>query len=152
MQVLRCFSAMTETLSGEKRLVLLLLPLALLASYRPTPRSHVFPTSDLTITCSAAQTIMLLLGGFAIASAFTKHFIAKRVAVWVLGRVSAKPHAVLLANMFVATFASMWITNVAAPVLCFSVLDPILRTLPSGHSFGKALVLGECSWNSCGAC
>ena len=91
----------------------------------------------------AAQTIMLLLGGFAIASAFTKHFIAKRVAVWVLGKVSAKPHAVLIANMFVATFASMWITNVAAPVLCFSVLDPILRTLPSGHSFGKALVLGE---------
>lgn len=89
------------------------------------------------------QTIMLLLGGFAIASAFTKHFIAKRMATWVLARVSSRPAAVLIANMFVATFASMWITNVAAPVLCFSVLDPILRTLPAGHPFGKSLVLGE---------
>ena len=43
----------------------------------------------------------------------------------------------------VATFASMWITNVAAPVLCYSLLQPVLRTLPSGHSLGKALVLGN---------
>jgi hypothetical protein len=42
----------------------------------------------------------------------------------------------------VATFASMWITNVAAPVLCFSLLQPVLRTLPSGHGLAKALVLG----------
>ena len=89
------------------------------------------------------QTIMLLLGGFAIASAFTKHFIAKRMATWVLSKVSSKPQYVLIANMLVATFASMWITNVAAPVLCFSLLQPILRTLPSGHSFAKSLVLGQ---------
>lgn len=89
------------------------------------------------------QTIMLLLGGFAIASAFTKHFIAKRMATWVLSKVSSKPQYVLIANMLVATFASMWITNVAAPVLCFSLLQPILRTLPSGHSFAKSLVLGR---------
>ena len=36
------------------------------------------------------QTIMLLLGGFAIASAFTKHFIAKRLATWVLSKVKAQ--------------------------------------------------------------
>lgn len=50
---------------------------------------------------------------------------------------------VLLANMFTATFASMWITNVAAPVLCFSLLQPILRTVPAqGRAFSKALVMG----------
>ena len=58
-------------------------------------------------------------------------------------QVSSRPQYVLIANMLVATFASMWITNVAAPVLCFSLLQPILRTLPSGHSFAKSLVLGE---------
>ena len=36
------------------------------------------------------QTIMLLLGGFAIASAFTKHFIAKRLATWVLSKVNTQ--------------------------------------------------------------
>jgi di/tricarboxylate transporter len=88
------------------------------------------------------QTIMLLLGGFAIAAALSKHFIAKQLAVAILSRVGRKPHHVLLANMLVATFASMWISNVAAPVLCFSLVQPILRTLPTNHPFCKSLVLG----------
>ncbi|CAL5222730.1 g5137 [Coccomyxa viridis] len=108
-----------------------------------TPQRKSAPdAADAILKSMFSQTIMLLLGGFAIASAFTKHFIAKRMATWVLSKVSSKPQYVLLANMLVATFASMWITNVAAPVLCFSLLQPILRTLPSGHSFAKSLVLG----------
>lgn len=70
---------------------------------------------------------MLLLGGFAIAAALSKHFIAKQMAIAVLSRVGRKPHNVILASMFVATFASMWISNVAAPVLCFSIIMPILK-------------------------
>ncbi|EFJ40650.1 hypothetical protein VOLCADRAFT_99527 [Volvox carteri f. nagariensis] len=74
-----------------------------------------------------SQTIMLLLGGFAIAAALSKHAIAKQVAVGILSRVGRKPRYVLLAAMFTATFASMWISNVAAPVLCFGLIQPILR-------------------------
>jgi di/tricarboxylate transporter len=85
---------------------------------------------------------MLLLGGFAIAAALSKHFIAKQMAVAILSRVGRRPHHVLLANMLVATFASMWISNVAAPVLCFSLVQPILRTLPTDHAFCKSLVMG----------
>jgi len=66
---------------------------------------------------------MLLLGGFAIAAALSKHFIAKQLAVAILSRVGRRPRDVLLANMLVATFASMWISNVAAPVLCFSLVQ-----------------------------
>ncbi|KAF8065942.1 SPBC3B8.04c [Scenedesmus sp. PABB004] len=89
-----------------------------------------------------SQTIMLLLGGFAIAAALSKHFIAKQLAVAILSRVGRRPRDVLLANMLVATFASMWISNVAAPVLCFSLVTPILRTLPTSHPFCKSLVMG----------
>lgn len=85
---------------------------------------------------------MLLLGGFAIAAALSKHFIAKQLAVAILSRVGRKPQHVILANMLVATFASMWISNVAAPVLCFSLVQPILRTLPTSHPFCKSLVMG----------
>ncbi|GBF95096.1 low-affinity phosphate transporter [Raphidocelis subcapitata] len=88
------------------------------------------------------QVIMLLLGGFAIAAALSKHFIAKQLAVAILSRVGRRPRDVLLANMLVATFASMWISNVAAPVLCFSLVQPILRTLPPSHPFAKSLVIG----------
>eukprot|EP00879_Flechtneria_rotunda_P007786 GHRR01008159.1.p1 GENE.GHRR01008159.1~~GHRR01008159.1.p1 ORF type:complete len:762 (+),score=241.90 GHRR01008159.1:161-2446(+) len=89
-----------------------------------------------------SQTVMLLLGGFAIAAALSKHFIAKQMAVAILSRVGRRPHHVILANMLVATFASMWISNVAAPVLCFSLVQPILRTLPTNHPFCKSLVMG----------
>jgi len=40
----------------------------------------------------------------------------------------------------VAAFASMWISNVAAPVLCFSLFQPILRTMDVSTPFAKSLV------------
>ena len=80
------------------------------------------------------QVIMLLLGGFAIAGALSKHFIAKSMATAILSRVGRQPHWVLLANMLVATFLSMFISNVAAPVLCFGLVQPILRTYAAGKS------------------
>ncbi|KAF9919111.1 low-affinity phosphate transporter [Lobosporangium transversale] len=86
--------------------------------------------------------IMLLLGGFAIAAAMSKFHIAKAMATVVLSKAGTRPSAVLLANMLVATIASMWISNVAAPVLCFSLIQPILRTLPPSSSFSKCLILG----------
>jgi len=67
--------------------------------------------------------IMLLLGGFALAAALSKHNIAKRMASAVLSRAGSEPKWVILANMFVATFSSMFISNVAAPVLCFSLVQ-----------------------------
>ena len=77
---------------------------------------------------------MLLLGGFAIAGALSKHFIAKSMATAILSRVGRQPHWVLLANMLVATFLSMFISNVAAPVLCFGLVQPILRTYAAGKN------------------
>jgi phosphate transporter len=89
--------------------------------------------------------IMLLLGGFAIAAALSKHYIAKAAAASILSRVS-HPNHIVLATMFVASFASMWISNVAAPVLCFSLIQPILRRQSfEGQPLGKVcLVLLAC--------
>lgn len=93
---------------------------------------------------------MLLLGGFSIAAALSKHYIAKAMATWVLLKVGQKPSNVLLASMFVAMFASMWISNVAAPALCFSLLQPILRTLETGDCVSRSLVLGESYFSTFG--
>lgn len=70
--------------------------------------------------------IMLLLGGFTIAAALSKHYIAKAAANNVLSRVK-RPSMILLATMLVSTVSSMWISNVAAPSLVFSLINPILR-------------------------
>lgn len=86
--------------------------------------------------------IMLLLGGFAIAAALNKYGIAKALASFVLSKAGTRPSRVLLVNMLVASMASMWISNVAAPVLCLSLIQPILRTLPVGSSFGPCLIMG----------
>ena len=67
--------------------------------------------------------IMLLLGGFTLAAALSKCMIDKRIATFVLSKAGTKPRTVLIANMLVAAFASMLISNVAAPVLCFSIIE-----------------------------
>jgi phosphate transporter len=86
--------------------------------------------------------IMLLLGGFTIAAALSKYDIAKMMATLILSKAGTKPRTVLITNMFVGMFLSMWISNVAAPVLCFSIIQPMLRNLPADSHFSKALILG----------
>lgn len=73
--------------------------------------------------------IMLLLGGFTIAAALSKYNIAKMMATFVLSKAGTKPRTVLLTTMGVAMFASMWISNVAAPVLCFSIIQVSQKSL-----------------------
>ena len=86
--------------------------------------------------------IMLLLGGFTIAAALSKYHIAKMMATFVLSKAGTKARTVLITTMFVSMFLSMWISNVASPVLCFSIIQPILRNLPADSNMSKALILG----------
>ncbi|KAI1324425.1 SPX-domain-containing protein [Xylariaceae sp. FL0255] len=86
--------------------------------------------------------IMLLLGGFTVAAALSKCKIDKRIATFVLSKAGTRPRTVLVANMFVAAFASMLVSNVAAPVLCFGIIEPMLRNLPSDSNMSKAVIMG----------
>ncbi|CAI5758925.1 unnamed protein product [Candida verbasci] len=86
--------------------------------------------------------ILLLLGGFTLAAALSKYQIAKLISTWILSKAGTNPSVVLLTIMSIALFASMWVSNVAAPVLCFSLIQPLLRTLPKKSSFINALILG----------
>ncbi|KAF9262496.1 Sodium/sulfate symporter [Marasmius fiardii PR-910] len=89
-----------------------------------------------------SPTIMLLIGGFTIASALSKTNIDRILITRVLALAGTKPRTVLLAFMGVSCFASMWISNVAAPTLCFTLIRPILRTIPAKASFAPCLILG----------
>lgn len=88
-----------------------------------------------------SDTIMVLIGGFAIAAALSKHGIAKAFAATVLSKAGSRPRYLILVNMYLAFFLSMWISNVATPVLCFSLADPILRTLKPNSKVGPCLIL-----------
>lgn len=89
-----------------------------------------------------APNVSLLLGGFTLAAALSKYGIDKVLATRVLYYAGTRPSFVLLAHMVVACFASMWISNVAAPVLMFSLVQPILRNLPPRSPYASSMVMG----------
>lgn len=89
-----------------------------------------------------SSVIMLLLGGFALAAALTKYRIAKILSSYVLYASGTKPRNVLLSMMGILMFLSMWILNIAAPVLCYSLISPILNSIPTELPIATALVLG----------
>lgn len=111
----------------------------------PGPEHARLGSKDATAAVFAAMwtpVIMLLLGGFTLAAALSKCSIDKRIATFVLSKAGTKPKTVLIANMAVAAVASMLISNVAAPVLCFGIIEPMLRNLPAGSPMSKAVIIG----------
>lgn len=89
-----------------------------------------------------SSTIIILLAGFTLGEVLSQYNIAKVIASWILAAAGTRPRNVLLVAMAVVFFLSMWISNVAAPVLTYSLLKPVLDTLEADQPFGKALVLG----------
>jgi len=88
-----------------------------------------------------SHVIMLLMGGFSIAAALSKHNIAKTMASRIARQCGSGVRTTVAVHLFLATFASMWISNVAAPVLCYSLIAPILKAATAGTSraaFGTA--------------
>ncbi|SMN20152.1 similar to Saccharomyces cerevisiae YCR037C PHO87 Low-affinity inorganic phosphate (Pi) transporter, involved in activation of PHO pathway [Maudiozyma saulgeensis] len=89
-----------------------------------------------------SSTIMILLAGFTLGEVLSQYHIAKILASWLLAFAGTKPRNVLLMAMGVVFFLSMWISNVASPVLTYSLLAPLLDPLDSDTPFAKALVMG----------
>ncbi|KAK3343849.1 SPX domain-containing protein [Lasiosphaeria hispida] len=114
--------------------------------FRDKEKPHLrLGSKDATAAVFAAMwtpVIMLLLGGFTLAAALSKCNIDKRIATFVLSKAGTRPRTVLIANMAVAAVASMLISNVAAPVLCFGIIEPMLRNLPAGSNMSKAVIIG----------
>lgn len=111
---------------------------------RSTDGNERLSTPDATkyiFSVMFSPTIMLLIGGFTIASALSKTNIDRFLITRILSFAGTRPGVVLFCFMGVAWFASMWISNVAAPTLCFTLVRPILRTLPPKASFGPCIIL-----------
>ena len=108
----------------------------------PTRVLTPIQSSQFILSTMWSSVIMLLLGGFTLAAALSKFNIAKIISTHILSSVGTNPKIILLTNMSLALFISIWVSNVAAPVICFSIIQPILRTLPNNSSYGKSLILG----------
>jgi len=98
--------------------------------------------SSIILASMWTSTIIILLAGFTLGEVLAQYNIARVIASWLLAAAGTKPRNVLLMAMGVVFFLSMWISNVAAPVLTYSLLSPLLDPLDADIPFAKALVLG----------
>ncbi|OWZ23472.1 Divalent anion:Na symporter protein [Phytophthora megakarya] len=88
------------------------------------------------------HTTILIMGGYAISAAFSKCQIELYIAAFLQRRFKKSPNLFLLAIMLMGLFLSMWISNHTAPVLCVSVLLPIIRDFPTDSTYVKTLLIG----------
>eukprot|EP00768_Dysnectes_brevis_P004572 gnl/Dysnectes_brevis/3296_a4135_766.p1 GENE.gnl/Dysnectes_brevis/3296_a4135_766~~gnl/Dysnectes_brevis/3296_a4135_766.p1 ORF type:complete len:779 (-),score=289.35 gnl/Dysnectes_brevis/3296_a4135_766:256-2592(-) len=90
-------------------------------------------------------TILLVLGGFSLSIALSKYGIDQAVARWVLCSLAkSKPYRFIALLMCLNFILSAVVSNVTAPVLCISLVLPILRSLPANSRFSKTVVLSIC--------
>ncbi|ETK85453.1 hypothetical protein, variant 3 [Phytophthora nicotianae CJ01A1] len=88
------------------------------------------------------HTTILIMGGYSISAAFSKCQIELYIAAFLQRRFKKSPNLFLLAIMLMGLFLSMWISNHTAPVLCVSVLLPIIRDFPTDSTYVKTLLIG----------
>jgi phosphate transporter len=77
------------------------------------------------------HTTLLLLGGYTISTAFAKCQLELRIASIVQRYFGHSPVLFILAVMFLGLFLSMWISNHTAPILCSTIILPVVRDLPT---------------------
>ncbi len=89
--------------------------------------------------------IVLLLGGFFLGVALSKHGLDTTLADIVMDRAGTRPGAVLLALMGTTAVFSMWISNTAATAIMLPIALGVLAVSgvrQSGDNLARCLVLG----------
>lgn len=83
------------------------------------------------------HTTLLLLGGYTISTAFARCQLELRIASILQKHFGNTPQLFILAVMFLGLFLSMWISNHTAPILCATIILPVVRDLPTDSRFAN---------------
>ncbi len=87
--------------------------------------------------------IVLLLGGFFLGVALSKHGLDVKLAAFVMRRVGSRPATILLAIMATTATFSMWISNTASTAIMLPIALGIVTANPgSKDNLARCLVLG----------
>lgn len=92
----------------------------------------------------SSPTLLLIICVYAMGAALSKFEIDKLLANRILARIG-KPHFLLAAVMFLAVLTSVFVSNVAAPVLLNSVMMPTIdamRDSRNNRKYVECLLLG----------
>jgi len=85
--------------------------------------------------------ILLFLGGFVLSSLMQKYGLDIRFAQAILRKTKGLPSLTLLGIILACSFLSMWISNTATTAMMLTMVFPLIKRIPDGHPFRKALVL-----------
>jgi sodium-dependent dicarboxylate transporter 2/3/5 len=101
--------------------------------------------------------IYLFLGGFLIASAMDATGLPKRIALWSIRLLGARPRSIVAGVMVSCAFLSMWVSNTATALMMLPIGLSLVALMPDGEGggsdgaggaagerrrFGTALMLG----------
>lgn len=89
----------------------------------------------------AKDIIILFMGGFLLSRAITKHGIDKAIAGKVLRPFTRSPLLLIYGLLGISAFFSMWMSNTATAAMMIAITGPLLKKLPEGDRFHKAIVL-----------
>ncbi len=119
-----------------------LLPIVLL------PVLDVAPIKDATAPY-ANPIIFLFMGGFFIALAVESHGLHRRIALWLLSKISPEPMFIVGGFMLATALISMWVSNSATTLMMLpigqSVVELVLReeqNESARRNFSAAMMLG----------
>lgn len=91
------------------------------------------------------RVVILVLGGFVLAVALTKHHLDDFLAHKILGKFEGSADKILFGLIAATAVLSMWMSNSAAAAIAMPIALVILSNndlLPLESRFGKAMVLG----------
>ena len=112
-----------------------------------TDSGHFVPvpaqkTATAQLANLANPNVILLMGGFSMAAALHKFDLDSRLAMAILSRSGDNPRVFILINMVVGFVISMFCNNVAAPVLCFFLVSPVLqRVSKEDRSYCQCMIM-----------
>ncbi len=93
------------------------------------------------LAAAADPVLVLFLSGLMLSRAVTKTGVDRWLAARVLRPMADTPGRLLLAIMLVTSCFSVGMSNTATTALMLALIVPILRQVPDGHPFRKALIL-----------
>jgi phosphate transporter len=136
----------------------------------PSNPGHPLPAEEAANECLGSlvnHTTMLILGGYAVSAAFSRCEIELQIASFLQRRLGdrcvgsrgaawksrpsqavirslrcRRPKLFMLAMMFLGLFLSAVISNHTSPVLCLSIINPIIKDFDPKSRYTKALLLG----------
>lgn len=99
------------------------------------------PTFQSILASAVDPVIVLFFGGFLLAQAAVKEGVDATIASAILRPFGSRPSVVLLGVMLVTAVFSMWMSNTATAAMMITLIVPMLREVPRGQPFRKAMIL-----------